>query len=135
MCAIRNTIHILSVVEGYAIRQMEHFSITFGPDGRQISIHAGATLFEAASQAGIILNTVCGGKGTCKKCLVNLEPDGQEVLACQYHIQSNLTVTIPPGSRFFEQRILAEGIDPQLKIQPDIYKKYLERMGFFIYYM
>jgi len=105
---------------------MKHFKITFKPNGKQISIHAGATLIEAAGQAGIILNTVCGGKGTCKKCLVYLEPDGREVLACQYRIQSDLTVTIPAGSRFFEQRILAEGIDTQRKIQPDIYKKHLE---------
>ncbi|MHC4750213.1 MAG: ASKHA domain-containing protein [Planctomycetota bacterium] len=105
---------------------MKHSTIIFRPDSKQISIHAGATLIEAAGQAGIILNTVCGGKGTCKKCLVNLEPDDRQVLACQYHIQSDLTVTIPAGSRFFEQRILAEGIDTQSKIQPDIYKKYLE---------
>ena len=104
---------------------MKHFSITFKPDGEQILIHSGATLIEAAGQAGIILNTVCGGKGTCKKCLVYLEPDAREVLACQYKIDSDLTVTIPAGSRFFEQRILTEGIDAGSRIQPDIYKKYL----------
>jgi uncharacterized 2Fe-2S/4Fe-4S cluster protein (DUF4445 family) len=107
------------------IRQMKHFKLTFKPDGRQISIHAGATLIEAAGQAGIILNSVCGGKGTCKKCLVILEPEGRQVLACQYHIRSNLTVTIPPGSRFLEQKILSDGIDTQTEISPDIYKKYL----------
>ena len=90
---------------------MKHFSISFKPDGRQISIHAGATLLEAAGQAGIILNTICGGQGTCEKCLVRLEPDGKQVLACQYHIQSDLTVTIPPESRFFEHKILVEGIE------------------------
>ena len=105
---------------------MKHFTITFKPDGKQISIHAGATLIEAAGQADIILNTVCGGKGTCKKCLVNLEPDDRQVLACQYRVSSDLTVTIPAGSRFFEQRILAEGIDTPRKIQPDVYKEYLE---------
>ncbi len=105
---------------------MKHFNIIFKPDGKRISIHAGATLFEAAGQAGIILNTVCGGKGTCEKCVVNLELGGQQVLACQYRIQSNLTVTIPASSRFFEQKILARGIDTRTKIQPDIYKKYLE---------
>ena len=104
---------------------MKHFSITFKPDGEQILIHSGATFIEAAGQAGIILNTVCGGKGTCKKCLVYLEPDAREVLACQYKIDSDLTVTIPAGSRFFEQRILTEGIDAGSRIQPDIYKKYL----------
>jgi len=103
---------------------MKHFSISFKPDGRQISIHAGATLLEAAGQAGIILNTICGGQGTCEKCLVRLEPDGKKVLACQYHIQSDLTVTVPSESRFFEHKILAEGIETKAAIEPDIYKKY-----------
>ena len=106
---------------------MKHFTITFKPDNKQISIHAGATLFEAAGQAGIILNTVCGGKGTCKKCLVNLEPDGREVLACQHHIQNDLTVTIPTGSRFFEQKILEYGIDTQIELAATVHKKYREK--------
>jgi len=104
---------------------MKHFTIIFKPDGRQISIHSGATIVEAAGQAGIILNTVCGGKGTCKKCMVYLEPDSREVLACQYRIGSDLTVTIPPGSRYFEQRILTEGIDAGSRIKRDVYEKYV----------
>jgi uncharacterized 2Fe-2S/4Fe-4S cluster protein (DUF4445 family) len=106
---------------------VKHFKVTFEPDGRQISIHEGATIVEAAGQAGIILNSVCGGKGTCGKCAVNLEPLSQQVLACQYRIQSDLTVTIPISSRFFEQKILSCGIDAQAKVPPTVYKKYLEK--------
>jgi len=105
---------------------MKHFNVTFRPDGKQISIHAGATLLEAAGQADIILNSVCGGKGICKKCLVILEPHRQQVLACQYHIRSDITVTIPPGARFFEQKILDYGIDTKTKLRYDIYEKYKE---------
>ncbi len=105
---------------------MKHFTLTFKPDGRQISIHEGATIVEAAGQAGIILNTFCGGRGTCKKCLVHLEPDGREVLACQYRVNTDLTVTIPPASRFTEHRILTEGLDAHTRIKPDIYKKYTQ---------
>ena len=103
---------------------MKHFNITFKPDGRKISIHTGATIFEAAAQAGIILNSVCGQKGTCKKCAVNIEPDSKQVLACQYNIQTDLTVTIPTSSRLFEQKILAHGIETKHKVQHDIYKQY-----------
>ncbi len=104
---------------------MKHFTISFKPDGRQISIHSGATVTEAAGKAGIILNTFCGGKGTCKKCLIKLELSGQEVLACQYRIQSDLTVTIPDESRFFEQKILAHGIDTEIDAAAAIYEKYI----------
>lgn len=104
---------------------MDHFTITFRPDGQQVSIHSGATLIEAAGQAGIILNFVCGGKGTCKKCLVYLEPGARAVLACQYRIERDLVVTVPPGSKLFEEQILSEGVAPQSAIEPDIYKDYL----------
>jgi uncharacterized 2Fe-2S/4Fe-4S cluster protein (DUF4445 family) len=57
---------------------------------------------------------------------VNLDPDGRQVLACQHHIDSDLTVTVPHSSRFFEHKILTEGVAPQTEIQPDIYKKYLK---------
>ena len=106
---------------------MKHFTITFRPDDKQISIHSGATLIEAAGQAGIILNNICGGKGTCKKCLVYLEPGSRKVLACQHRIESDLMVTIPAASRYFEQRILTEGIETGLQIQPDIHRKYLQQ--------
>jgi uncharacterized 2Fe-2S/4Fe-4S cluster protein (DUF4445 family) len=100
---------------------MKHFNITFKPDDKQISIHAGATIIEAAGAAGIILNTVCGGKGICRKCLVKIEPDAEQVLACQYHIQKDLTITVPPESRFFEQKILEHGIDIQTRVRPAVY--------------
>ncbi|MHC4540460.1 MAG: ASKHA domain-containing protein [Planctomycetota bacterium] len=105
---------------------MDHFTITFRPDGKQISIHSGATLIEAAGQAGIILNSVCGGEGTCKKCVVYLEPDSRAVLACRHRVESDLVVTVPAGSRFFEQRILTEGVATRASIEPDIYKSYLQ---------
>ena len=105
--------------------RMKHFTISFKPDGKQISIHSGATVMEAAGQAGIILNTICGGKGTCKKCLIKLEPDGQEVLACQYRITSDLTVIIPEEARFFEHKILAHGIETEIEESAGIYEKYL----------
>lgn len=104
---------------------MEHFNITFKPDGKSISIHAGATIAEAAGQVDIVLNSICGGKGTCRKCVVNLEPSGAEVLACQYKIQSDLVITIPAASRYYEQKILTSGIETGKKFVSDIYKKYI----------
>ena len=80
---------------------MKHYTITFLPEKKQVLVHHGATLLEAANQVGIILNTACGGQGTCGKCSVDIEPNNQKVLACQYKIESDLTVTVPPASLFF----------------------------------
>jgi len=108
---------------------MKHFNVIFEPDGKRISIHAGATLAEAAGQAGIILNSVCGGKGLCKKCLVKLQPGAKQVLACQHRIQKDLTVTIPASSRFFEQKILEHGIDTYFGVRPTIHEKYRAKVS------
>ena len=103
---------------------MKHFKVILKPDGKHISIHEGATLVDAAAQAGIILNAVCGGRGTCRKCQVYVEPDNRKVLACQYRIESDVTVTVPPGSRFFEQRILADGVEAPHRIVADVHEAY-----------
>jgi len=108
---------------------MKHFIVTFQPDGRQVSIHSGANLVEAAGLAGIVLNTVCGQKGTCRKCAVILQPQNETVLACQYKITEDLTVLVPHDSRFAEHKILTEGFSSRDAVPPDIFKKYLPAAG------
>ncbi|UCG56107.1 MAG: DUF4445 domain-containing protein [Phycisphaerales bacterium] len=103
---------------------MEHFSITFKPDDKRICIRAGSTLLDATNQAGIVLNTFCGGKGTCRKCLVVVDPKQEQVLACQHTVESDLTVTVLPDSRFFEQKILEHGIDTQVDIDAAVCKEH-----------
>ncbi len=105
---------------------MQYVKVIFKPDDREVLIHKGATLLEAASRAGIVLNASCGGKGTCHKCRVILEPDRIEVLACQHTVESDLTVTVPQTSRFYNQKILERGIDVTAKTFPDIWQQYAE---------
>ncbi|UCD48929.1 MAG: DUF4445 domain-containing protein [Phycisphaerales bacterium] len=103
---------------------MKHFRVVFQPDDREVSIHQGATLLEAAGQAGIVLSTPCGGKGTCGKCLVQLPPSGQEVCACQHTVQQDLVVTVPAASRFYEHKILTDGSASAISVQPTVVEKY-----------
>jgi len=103
---------------------VEHFNVHFKPDDRKIAIHSGATVLEAAGLVGVILNTNCGGRGTCGKCAVIIEPSGEKVLACQHRVVNDMVVTVPQTSRFYQQRILAEGIESGSAVTPDIYEKY-----------
>ena len=102
---------------------MEHYTVTFLPDEHGITIHSGATVLEAAFRAGIILNTACGGVGTCRKCAVLIGPDQRKVLACRHKVLSDLTVTIPADSRFYEQQILHHGLDREFDIAPHIHER------------
>ena len=108
---------------------MDHFRVVFEPDDKEVLIHQGAMLVEAASRAGIILTTPCGGKGICGKCAVHLRPSGQTVLACQYSVHSDLLVTVPPESRFYEHKILEHGLGPAGKIEPTIVNRYRSIAG------
>jgi len=103
---------------------MKHFRVVFQPDDREVSIHQGATLLEAAGQAGIVLSTPCGGKGTCGKCLVQLSPSGQHVRACQHTVEQDLVVTVPAASRFYEHKILTDGGPGAVAVQPTIVETY-----------
>lgn len=107
-----------------AMTGTKHFRVVFRPDDRNISIHQGATLLEAAGKAGIILTTPCGGRGTCGKCAVRLQPSGQSVLACQYRVETDLVVTVLPESRFYEHKILTHGPAARAEIPRTIYRKY-----------
>jgi uncharacterized 2Fe-2S/4Fe-4S cluster protein (DUF4445 family) len=108
---------------------MDHFRVVFESDDKEVLIHRGATLVEAASRAGIILTTPCGGKGTCGKCLVRLLPSGQTVLACQQQVHGDLRVTVPLESRFYEHKILEHGVGPAPDIRPTIVNKYRQTAG------
>jgi len=93
---------------------LNHYEIALVPSGRRIEASKGQTLFQALARVGIQLRSECGGKGVCTKCLVAIQegsakeshrPMGmdlgrrpsylEEHLACQWEVQSNLTVEIP----------------------------------------
>src|SRR4051812_49850744 len=46
--------------------------LTFKPDGGEVRVSAGTTVFDAASWNGIAIDSTCGGHGTCRKCKVRV---------------------------------------------------------------
>lgn len=104
---------------------MQHHTITFLPDNKSVRIHSGATLLEAAGQADIVLVSPCGGRGFCKKCRLRIEPSGQEVVACQTRVLSDMTISIPSPSRYYTHQILEHGIGQAVDAEPVIRKFFL----------
>lgn len=105
---------------------MKHYTIRFQPDNITTVIHQGGTLLEAAEQAGVILNTPCGGAGRCGKCKVKLLPSNKEVLACTFTIDRDLDVWVYSTSRFFRQQILEHGIEHSAHIDPAVKKIFVK---------
>lgn len=74
--------------------------VTFQPQGRSIYVLPGTKIIEAAAIAGVIIDTPCGGTGTCKKCrVVVLEGENRiECLACQATVTKDMVVEVPKDS-------------------------------------
>jgi len=106
---------------------MSMYNVTFLPDGKEVEVEEGITLMQAAEKAGAYINSLCGGKGVCGKCRVQVT-DGKVladkhsigflskeelnegfVLACQTTVTSDMEVVIPPESRLEEEQIMVQG--------------------------
>lgn len=66
-----------------------------------IEAPAGIRLSDILMKSGEKLHHPCGGKGTCKKCLVLV--NGKEELSCQYKIKSDINVVLPENDDIFSE--------------------------------
>ena len=105
---------------------MQTHEVSFQPDGVKVKVHHHVTIMDAAAHAGIIIDSVCGGAGTCNKCLVEVADLPGPARACQHLVDRDLLVTIPDTSRFFEQKILQEGISVGGRVDPLVRKNYVK---------
>jgi uncharacterized 2Fe-2S/4Fe-4S cluster protein (DUF4445 family) len=110
---------------------MTKYSITFLPDNKQIEVEENVTLLAAAAQAGVVINSLCGGDGLCGECQLQVisgkamadknaisffskdEIEHGYVLACRTKVEDNLVVLVPAKSRLEEEKILLEGASVQ----------------------
>ncbi|MFH1573507.1 MAG: ASKHA domain-containing protein [Acidobacteriota bacterium] len=103
--------------------------VGFQPIGKGVEIESGATILEAAQEAGVGISAICGGAGSCDACRVRLvdqeqvsKPNETEAdaldaadlaagirLACQTEIFGPLRVDVPPESMTAIQRTQVEG--------------------------
>jgi len=115
--------------------------VTFEPEGKAAFVLPGSLALEAAARAGIIIETPCGGRGSCGKCrivvrdgcskptaterrlLTRKELAGGVRLACQAKLMRETVVTVPDASRFFEQRILTRGVGAADRLCPAVVKR------------
>jgi uncharacterized 2Fe-2S/4Fe-4S cluster protein (DUF4445 family) len=90
--------------------------VKFEPQGKIVHVLAGTTLLEAAVRAGLLLDSPCGGRGTCGKCRVRVVDASGEAtpaerakltageiaqgmrLACQRPVTAPVTVEVPETS-------------------------------------
>jgi uncharacterized 2Fe-2S/4Fe-4S cluster protein (DUF4445 family) len=103
-------------------------TVNVNPFGRALRAEEGEPLRDVLQRAGISLDYPCGGKGTCRKCRVVIDPApelgkgnlteeesaGGVRLTCQSAVTDDCTVTIPEGrisNRAWKQGLRDEDIE------------------------
>lgn len=117
--------------------------VTFQPAGKIFEVPFGETLFEAAALAGVEVDTVCGGNGSCGKCKVKflttpppaipldyVHLAGAEIqkgfrLSCQVVAREDMVVDVPPAGGRMGVKILHEGIQREVELRPIVKKIFI----------
>ncbi|MBA7608943.1 Na(+)-translocating NADH-quinone reductase subunit F [subsurface metagenome] len=124
-------------------------TVLFNPINRQVEVQRGENLLEIMRDAGIRVESLCGGKGNCGKCKVILESgDIQKVsktpdkflsqaeldqgyyLACMVRVQGDCTFTIPTESRIDSPKILLTAEVDLGELDPSVTRYLLEASPF-----
>jgi len=113
--------------------------IDFEPVGRRGECQSQESLLECARKLGAGISSICGGKGTCHSCKVQVlsgtvsKPTPGELetfspqelkagwrLACQTYPHTNVKVNVPAESMTTPQRLQIEGQEVTVHPQPPV---------------
>jgi len=53
---------------------MSGHTVIFTPSGQRVAAEDGETIYETALRSGVDIQSICGGKGLCKRCQVEIDP-------------------------------------------------------------
>ncbi|UCG70660.1 MAG: DUF4445 domain-containing protein [Thermoplasmata archaeon] len=97
--------------------------VTFQPDNKTVKVKSGENIINAAVDAGVFINSVCGGLGKCGKCKVQVKGEvkasdsellseedkkNNVFLACETAIEGDVEIFIPEASRAAKHQILVK---------------------------
>lgn len=90
----------------------EH-TVTIAPTGKELIAHHGENLLTFLTENSILLRSDCGGKGVCKKCLLDLtgtDGETESTIACTYTIIKDTHIEIPDRSLLSAHIIQKAGV-------------------------
>ncbi|NPB00043.1 MAG: DUF4445 domain-containing protein [Crenarchaeota archaeon] len=120
-------------------------TVIFEPYGRRVEVSSNETILDAAMKCGVVIRSICGGKGACKKCKVRIDKgevkllseeaklDDGTLLACQIVPVTDCVVYVPEESRLGVQKVLHKGKVRPEELDPWIRKEYKDGKVVIIY--
>jgi uncharacterized 2Fe-2S/4Fe-4S cluster protein (DUF4445 family) len=114
-------------------------TIDFEPVGRRGECQRNEPLIACARRLGVGISSICGGKGTCHSCRVQVlsgtvsRPTSHELeaftpqelkdgwrLACQTYPTSDVKLNVPAESMTTPQRVQVEGLEVTVHLEPPV---------------
>ncbi|MBN2040404.1 MAG: DUF4445 domain-containing protein [Spirochaetes bacterium] len=94
---------------------------------KYVEMPEGSKISDACDAAGHPLNLVCGGKGKCKKCAVDIEENGtvKNVISCQTEIFEGVKILLKDEN--IQAKILTESKLKDFDFNPCLSLKYISR--------
>ncbi len=122
------------ILEILGVRHLQKHILVLEPSGLRISIDEQTTILDAIRMVGLHVSSECGGRGTCGKCRVTLNPaptptagevkllqkqdiDNGVRLACQHGISSDTRAVLSHSSAAV--KILTKGVSSPDDFIPD----------------
>ena len=92
--------------------------VSFPLIGKELELEAESRVSDACELAGVPLNLVCGGNGTCNKCRVDIIERGRElnVQACSYPISEGMEILVSEESSRYQ--LLETVLNEPLSLDP-----------------
>jgi len=127
--------------------------VVFTPSGRRGPVHAGSTVLDAARGLGVDLDSICGGRGICGRCQVELgerpgvpadprrlSPKGPTEtgysgrrplgpgrrLGCAAQVLDSVVVHVPADSQVHRQVVRKDVGRPVVSVDPVVRLRYVE---------
>jgi len=127
--------------------------VLFTPSGRQGDFPTGSNVLDLARELGVDLDSICGGRGICGRCQVQLgsskniaydpakvsEPNMVELnyrgarpledghrLGCQMHVLDDVVIDVPPTSQVHRQVVRKRPEVPDIEVDPVVRLYYVE---------
>ncbi len=127
--------------------------VLFTPSGRQGDFPEGSNVLDIARDLGVDLDSICGGRGICGRCQVQLgsskniaydpakvsEPNTVELnyrgarpleeghrLGCQMQVLDDVVIDVPPTSQVHRQVVRKRPEVPDIEVDPVVRLYYVE---------